>query len=317
MVLIRPILLLLMMSMVLSGGQALAYQYGYSSPYPYNAARAYYPAYAPATHPYYRQPARPRYIQARMPVQASTINTTPASSNAAPVVDQQSVAHEKNAIPDSGLSAKKQAFITTLLPYIEEENRRLAVLRRQVAILLDKLDSNAVLSADEQKQLSRLANEYRIDGDPLTQHKARTELMRKIDIIPASLALAQAANESAWGESRFAREANNLFGIWTYDESKGLKPLRREEGKKHLVRIFDDFGDSVRYYMHTLNSHPAYVELRRIRQQLRDANRGVDGHQMAAGLEKYSAKGKAYIELIQGLIEQNARALPVTRDQRA
>ena len=141
--------------------------------------------------------------------------------------------------------------------------------------------------------------------------------MRKIDIIPASLALAQAANESAWGESRFAQEANNLFGIWTYDRAKGLKPKNRENGKTHLVRIFDDIGASVRYYMYNLNSHPAYRELRQIRQQLRASGRAINGYALAAGLEKYSSQGTTYIELIRDLIEQNEWALLDSENQQA
>lgn len=183
--------------------------------------------------------------------------------------------------------------------------------------MFDKIETDRALSPSEQQQISKLASKYRVKGDPLVDVTARGEMLRKIDIIPSSLALAQAANESAWGESRFAQQANNLFGIWTYDQDKGLKPKRREEGKTHLVRIFDDFGESVRYYIYTLNSHPAYQELRQIRQQLRASKQIIDGRKLAAGLEKYSAKGQAYIELIQSLIEQNEWALLDTDNQQA
>ena len=132
-----------------------------------------------------------------------------------------------------------------------------------------------------------------------------------------SLVLVQVVNESVWGWSRFAQEVNNLFGIWTYDEDKGIKPLNREEGKTHLVRIFDDYGESVSYYMHTLNSHPAYRELREIRQQLRTSGQEIDGHKLAAGLEKYSARGQVYIELIRSLIRQNRWAQLDTANQSA
>jgi Bax protein len=215
------------------------------------------------------------------------------------------VSAPETVIAESGLTDRKQAFINELLPYIEQENRRLRVMRNNVEQIFARLDARVALDKYETQQISRLADKYRLNGDPLQDKNARTELLRKIDIIPASMALAQAANESAWGESRFAREANNLFGIWTYDEEKGLKPLDREEGKTHLVRIFDDFGESVSYYMHTLNSHPAYAELRDIRQQLRERNQVIDGHKLAAGLEQYSARGQQYIDLIQSLIRQN------------
>ena len=311
-------LLLLLLPMALFAGQAAAYQYGYPWPGPRYGTVAYHPAYTrtPPPYPVQAQPA----VSARGPIavrpQAPRADTGAAGRPAAPPVTESGTDHT-SLLPDTESSAKKQAFITMLLPYIEAENRRLTTLRRQVVSLVDSIEAGASLSQDAQQRLKKLAREYRIEGNPLTDMAARSELLRKIDIIPASLALAQAVNESAWGQSRFALEANNLFGIWTYDQDKGLKPLRREKGKTHLVRIFDDYRDSVRYYMYTLNSHPAYSELRRIRQQLRDANRAVDGHQLAEGLEKYSAKGRAYIELIQELIRKNRWVLLDSDRQRA
>jgi Bax protein len=309
---IRPFLLFAILTGLCSG-QAMAYRYGYYPPYPghgYVAPRAYYPAPAWVSYAYppYRHPAPTPSSSSESPAQAAGKRTAENSGTApTPVVDKPAVAG--NTVLHTGLSAKKRTFITSLLPYIEDENRRLASLRKEVVGLLDRLESNKVIGPAEQRRLKRLAEEYRVKGDPLELDAARAELRRKIDIIPASLALAQAVNESAWGESRFSREAKNLFGIWTYDENKGLKPLRREPGKKHLVRIFDNVGESVRYYMHNLNSHPAYAALRDIRQQLRNTNSDIDGHQLAAGLEKYSARGQVYIALIRDLIDQNEWAL--------
>ena len=309
--------LFLILAALYSAGAA-AYQYGYPPPYGYYAPRGYYPAYDRAPYPYYpySQP-RPHAAPPNRALQAPTVEAGYGRTGAAPSAVESPVRPETAPDTGSGLSPKKRDFIETLLPAIEEENRRIASLRSRLTGVMDRLDSGAPVSADARKQLADLARKYRVDGDPLQQAGARAELMRKIDIIPVSLALAQAANESAWGESRFAREANNLFGIWTYDESKGLKPLRREEGKKHLVRIFEDVGESVRYYMYTLNSHPAYGELRAIREQLRQASSDIDGYRLAGGLEKYSAKGEAYVELIQGLIEQHEWALLDADNQRA
>jgi len=328
MVNLRTILLATML-VTLYNGHAVAYQYGYYAPNPYSAPRAFRNPYARAPYPYYpvyRYQAQPRpaYTRARPPVQVPAVNTTKvitpeqSTANSTPISDEvKTGTTEKTVKSDSMLTGKKQEFITTLLPYIEEENRRLIALRKSVGAILDKVERDMALSTSQQQQISKLADKYRVKGDPLVDLSAREELLRKIDIIPSSLALAQAANESAWGGSRFAQQANNLFGIWTYDQDKGLKPKRREEGKTHLVRIFDDFSESVRYYMYTLNSHPAYQELRQIRQQLRSANQVIEGQKLAAGLEKYSAKGQAYIELIQSLIEQNEWALLDTDNQRA
>ena len=327
----RTILLAIML-MTLYSGHAAAYQYGYYSPNPYSAPQAYRNPYARAPYPYYpvyRYPpqARPAYAAARPPVQVQADSATKVTAPEQRATKSPPVAvevktgttdqTEKTVESDSILTGKKHEFIKALLPYIEEENRRLIALRKRVGIMLDKIERDLALSASEQQQISKLANQYRVKGDPLIDLTAREEMLRKIDIIPPSLALAQAANESAWGESRFAQQANNLFGIWTYDQDKGLKPKRREEGKTHLVRIFDDFSESVRYYMYTLNSHPAYQELRQIRLQLRAANQVIEGQKLAAGLEKYSAKGQAYIDLIQRLIEQNEWARLDTDNQQA
>jgi Bax protein len=324
----RTILLATVLTALFSG-HATAYQYGYYSPNPYNAPRAYRDPYARAPYPYYpayrpqTQPG-PAYARARPPLQADTGRVTTAEQEAAKSpsvsVEAKTVTTEKDertVTRESLLTGKKQEFITTILPYIEQENRRLSALRKRVSSMLARIETGQALSASDQQQVGKLANKYRVSGDPLVDITAREEILRKIDIIPASLALAQAANESAWGESRFARQANNLFGIWTYDQDKGLKPKRREEGKTHLVRIFDDFGESVRYYMYTLNSHPAYQKLRQIRRQLRASNQVIEGEKLAAGLGKYSAKGQAYIELIQRLIDQHDWALLDTDNQRA
>lgn len=316
-------------------GQAIARQYASPGAYPYAVPQHAYTPYAGARHPYpaagnaynpyarapqpyypangypaqpmrpggYRQPG---YAYARPPVAPAAKTTAKASvkNNAGSGKQKPRRVDNDNTGDGVVLSENKQDFIETLLPHIEKENQRLSKLRRDIIGLFTRVD-NGKNSAAEKKSLQKLAGKYRVDGDPSTSQSARAELLRKIDIIPSSLALAQAANESAWGKSRFATEANNLFGIWTYDESKGLKPKKREPGKTHLVRIFANVGDSVGYYMHTLNSHPAYETLREIRGQLRESRQVIDGHELASGLEKYSAKGQKYIELIQHLIRQH------------
>lgn len=318
-------IVLLTMLMTLYSGHAMANQYGYYSPNPYSAPQAYGNPHMRAPHPYYpayRRPSqsRPAYARWHMPAvnAARPESAEPSTAKSSPIaVEVKTGTPEKDVKSASMLTGKKQEFTTTLLPYIDEENRRLTALRKRVSAMFHKIETGTAMSLSGQQQISKLADKYRVKGDPLVDKAAREDLLRKIDIIPSSLALAQAANESAWGESRFAQEANNLFGIWTYDQDKGLKPKRREEGKTHLVRIFDDFSESVRYYMHTLNSHPAYQELRIIRQQLRDADQVIEGQKLAAGLEKYSAKGQAYIDLIQDLIQQNEWVRLDTGNRRA
>lgn len=206
---------------------------------------------------------------------------------------------------DVPAAERKQRFLDILTPLVLLENERLATLRQEAAALVQRLEDGLTLTAADERRLRDLAERYRVDGDPLDDPAARADLLARIDTIPVSLALAQAANESAWGSSRFAREARNLFGIWTYDESKGIVPKRRSAGKKHLVRRFDSLGDSVRYYMHTLNSHPAYAELRERRARLRAKGEEPSGMALSDGLEKYSAKGREYVRMIKDMIEDN------------
>ena len=292
-----------------------SYHYGpyYAGPHAYTAPA--YPAYPPYPRgvrrsPYYNNRARyPVYAVTVQPGQGPVSAPVTALPGLKKTPQAGAVVSKPIKLPaarkPASTAGSKLAFISTLLPHIEKENQRLLALRKDVESLLDELDAGNSPGKQERKQIKELAKRYRVKLDPLTSEAARGELLRKIDIIPSSLALAQAANESAWGQSRFAQEANNLFGIWTYDKDKGLVPRNREQGKKHLVRIFDDVGESVRYYMHTLNSHPAYARLREIRVDLRTSGKTIDGHKLAVGLEKYSAKGQQYIEIIQSLIQKN------------
>jgi Bax protein len=248
----------------------------------------------------------------------STDSAIPAITNSEPVEMIESAttnmasnppANAKTPEPkqaiDNTVSDHKLEFIENLLPVIQKQNTEILKRRNWLFAVFTDIENGLTLSDEDQALLKRLQKSYRVSESPLSSEQGRKEMIDKIDIIPASLTLAQAANESAWGRSRFAREANNLFGIWTYDESKGLVPKKREQGKKHFVRKFDSIDESVAYYMQMLNSHPAYAEMRKIRAELRASQQPVRGHALAAGLEKYSAKGDKYIVLIRQLITQN------------
>ncbi len=300
--------------------------YGYAPPPVYQAPPAYRP-YAPPmpyARPYYAYPQPPVMNTYRKPETAPAQKpvTAPAAVQLAKPLPQVKQQPEKKPQPVKQPAEKKaaplipkpsadkeidhkQAFINKLLPIIEDQNREILKRRQWLISLYQQFDRENTLSDEDKKLLSRLEKAYRVSKSTLNNTSARKQMLIKVDIIPASLTLAQAANESAWGRSRFAREANNLFGIWTYDEAHGLKPKKREAGKKHFVRKFDNISDSVRYYMQMLNSHPAYAKLRNIRAELRHGDEAINGHSLAAGLEKYSAKGDKYISLIQQLITQN------------
>ena len=312
--------LLLIFSSIILSGTALAYRpAGYPPvPYPYQPYPPY-PVFRQAPHtfappvmpaqPYpYGYPA-PAYApwawrqaapaQPAAPASSSEMSPAPATEpEPAPVVEAAPVETQERA----GRAREYQReFLEMLRPIVERENARLRALRINVQGMLDRLAQDRVTEV-ERRELLSLARHYRVEGRVLSDPAAREDLVNRIDTIPVALALAQAANESAWGTSRFAREGNNLFGIWTYDESKGIVPEGRAEGAKHLVRRFEGFSESVRYYLHTLNSHPAYQALRDARSRARGEGERPTAIELAAGLVKYSAKGQSYVKLIRQLI---------------
>ncbi|MGM0594993.1 MAG: glucosaminidase domain-containing protein [Pseudomonadota bacterium] len=194
---------------------------------------------------------------------------------------------------------KKGLFFRILLPLVLAENRRLAAEREWLLTLQREH------AAAESERLSALAQRYRLDDPRQPAERLMGELLQRVDIVPPGLVLAQAANESGWGTSRFSREANNLFGEWTWDEEQGVLPANRPEGASHYVRRFGSLRDSVRAYMHNLNSGPAYDRFRRMRAQMRAADEALDPHRLAEGLLRYSARGEAYIREIQSMIRGN------------
>lgn len=198
---------------------------------------------------------------------------------------------------------RKRIFLDFLRPVVRSENQRVLEQRRHLQHLGDQLARGTALSGGDREWLERMARRYRVEAEePGERVRA---LLERVDVIPVSLALAQAALESSWGQSRFAREANNLFGEWCFEPGCGVVPKRRPAGKTYEVEAFDGVGASVRSYIRNLNSHPAYAELRHIRARQRAAGRPPNGYEMAAGLTRYAAIGEQYVEHIRGVIERN------------
>jgi len=197
---------------------------------------------------------------------------------------------------------KKALFFRMLLPLVVAENQYLSDLRAALVTLFD--NRSLIAQAENQSWLIQLMKEYKVKGN-VADSRVQQQLLQRIDVIPVSLVLAQAANESGWGTSRFVRQGNNLFGEWTYEESQGLIPLQRQDGKRHLVRVFASLRESVRAYLKNLNSGAAYDSLRLIRSRMRKNNQTLDSQQLAAGLELYSERGQDYIEGIRRLIVKN------------
>ncbi|MFQ5785636.1 MAG: glucosaminidase domain-containing protein [Alphaproteobacteria bacterium] len=191
---------------------------------------------------------------------------------------------------------RKQVFIKMMLPLVLKANERILAERRR---LLSLRAERGQLSWYEQLWLDRLAERYGLESADIN------ELLKRVDVIPPSLALAQAAEESGWGTSRFVREGNALFGQRTFRTGGGLVPRARDQGESHEVLIFGRLLDSVAAYMGNLNSHWAYTEFREARARQREAGKTLDGHALAGALTHYSERGKAYIVTIRSIIESN------------
>jgi len=201
-------------------------------------------------------------------------------------------------------NTKKRAFFMGLLPMVLLANQEIT---REREDLLQILERHRVMETkpDDQERLEEIMQRYGLRGNPHTDHRTRSRLLRRVDTIPPSLVLAQAANESAWGTSRFAQKGNNLFGEWTFIPGTGIVPEDRPEGEIYELRKFSSIYASIRSYMNNLNRNGAYTKFRKIRERLRNANQPVTGIALSQGLHKYSQRGEEYIDDIQALIRQN------------
>jgi len=209
---------------------------------------------------------------------------------------------------------KKQMFFDYIEPYVDAVNKDIIRQRERVLMIRSALRAGEALTDSDHRYISTLAEQYELEAEDYTSSEFINVLLRRVDKIPASLALAQAANESAWGTSRFAQDGNNFFGQWCYTDGCGIVPSRRREGTSHEVRRYENVRDSVEAYIHNLNTFPSYQMLRRIRQQLRRQERPVDGISLADGLESYSSRGHDYIDEVQRMIFSNNL---LTRDNHA
>ena len=203
---------------------------------------------------------------------------------------------------------KKQTFTDFITPLIETSNNHILQQRSEVEALYAKLVKGKVLSNKQKQTLSNLVKLYRVDQSLDTKVQVK-QLLVKVDLIPPALVLAQAANESAWGTSRFAREGNNLFGQWCYNKGCGLVPLNRNDGANHEVRKFASVYESVSVYMNNLNSHPAYNEFQQQRNAAR-ASGELNAIELATHLTGYSERGEAYVAELQQMMRVNQDLWP-------
>ena len=190
---------------------------------------------------------------------------------------------------------RKKLFIKIVLPLIIEENVKIRFDRKKLFVILNK----NITSSRDKAWLELKFKQYGIKNNDLAKLKIR------MDEIPVSLAIAQAAKETGWGSSRFAQEGNALFGQWTWS-GEGIKPLEVEKDKKHKVAKFKILKASVRAYQRNLNTHPSYKEFRIARAIQRDNDEKLDSLKLVEFLQKYAETGQKYTEVLKKIINQNS-----------
>jgi len=189
---------------------------------------------------------------------------------------------------------RKEFFIQIVLPLILKENNNIRLDRKMLFSIINKSNNTQL----EKKWLEKKYKQYGVSSKDLSLLKIR------MDEIPVSLAIAQAAKETGWGTSRFAQEGNALFGQWTWS-GEGLKPKEADENKGHKVMKFNVLQASVRAYQRNLNTHPSYENFRLARAHLRDKGKPLDSMILSQFLKNYAETGNQYVEVLQKIIKQN------------
>jgi Bax protein len=198
-------------------------------------------------------------------------------------------------------SDMKAAFFEFLRPVVRYHNGRIAEQREWLFEIAEKES----LGWFDERRLQGLAEQYRLDLEALGTREAIAALKRRVDVVPESLVLIQAAKESGWGRSRFSREGNMLFGERCFDAGCGMVPEARPSGATFEVASFATAHDAVGSYLRNLNTHPSYVDFRRARQKLRESDEALSGVVLARYLGGFSERGDVYIEEIVAMILEN------------
>jgi Bax protein len=199
---------------------------------------------------------------------------------------------------------KKREFFQYIYPAIEQENKNLLQIRADVAVMIEAIFLEENLLDEQHTLLNSLIMKYKVSKkySPLQQ---LNELLLRIDVVPIELVLVQAANESAWGTSRFAKIGLNFFGMWCYKKGCGMVPGGRDTGAKHEVAAFNSLEHGVQRYLHNINTNNAYTVFRTIRGQLRAQEQPLSPQILATGLLRYSIRGIDYVLEITEMIRHN------------
>jgi Bax protein len=186
------------------------------------------------------------------------------------------------------VNLRKQAFFKYLLPEINKQNEKIIQLRHDI--------KTGDINSFKLKDIYRY---YRVKEDDIDT------LLNRVDVVPASLVLAQGAYESNWGRSRFSKHYHNFFGLWCFKKGCGVVPLKRDKNDTHEVAKFSSLSKGLEYYLRSINRNSAYQTLRKIRKNKRDNKLPITGIALAEGLENYAEIGYEYVETVQSIIRYN------------
>jgi len=214
------------------------------------------------------------------------------------------------------IPTKKRKFFNFIRPAIDAKNSQLAQDRANLEYWHEQISLGLGLSDEEQVALNGFIKLYRINKESSTLQQIN-DLLVRVDVIPTSLVLVQAANESAWGTSRFARIGLNFFGIWCYRTGCGMVPGGRDTGAKHEVAAFQSVDAAVSGYFNNINKHNAYHVFRTIRSELRAQDQPLDAEILATGLLPYSERGAQYVLDLTDMLRHNQRYFVAPSNQTA
>lgn len=235
------------------------------------------------------------------------------AKQAEPVLEETHLADEVTQLPDfvaiKDVRERKQRFFGFLRPIIEVENARVRRERESMLAVNLRLDRGEKLTEEERTWLFKLAMNYNVSMQDESDEQAWKLLKRRVDTVPFRLALAQAANESNWGRSRFAREGLNLFGQWCFTPGCGLVPKHRETGLTHEVAVYPSVNASVAAYIRSINRVQMYTPLRTLRRQIRRSGEKPTAIELAGGLKGYSERGQDYVDEIRAMIRANYKLM--------
>lgn len=194
---------------------------------------------------------------------------------------------------------KKKRFFNFMRPIVKSENDKVLALRKSL--------QSARKNKNKQVMVAQTAKDYSVEWVKGKENWAK--LLERVDRVALELVLAQSANESAWGQSRFATQGSNFFGQWCYKKGCGIVPKKRDKGTKHEVAKFSSVNKSVRSYIKNINTGRVYAPLRKVRKENRAAGKKPNAIAQAGGLIKYSQRREAYVKEIRAMIRFNKKMM--------